>query len=624
MSPRRLLPIIASGALVTFLACACVPWSVAIPGLADRVAREFARSYGIAMRAEGPTEVALLPLPRLGFARVHLAAGNADGPVLAEGGTLSLQLSLLALLTGRMEINALSLDGASVHLPESEADTRWHGPMRRLGERMTSEGASHPRRVSLSRVTVTGSDPRNGSAQTADAVDLTLSWPLWSDRADLAGGFTWNAVPARFAVTGLRVLDLLAGEPSPFAASAEWPAGTVSAEGTGKIRDGIKITGRGALQTRSLPETLAWAGGDVALSPFIEFFGLDGTFESDGHTILLPTVRVTAGSNLLEGAGSVVFGDGRPAVQATLAAETLNLAPLLAGVMRLFGLDEADAETGDWSGRSVALRPLTGGDLDLRISSGGARLGPLMLDDLAASVLVRDGSIEAALNRARVEGGVLKGRIALAANAENPARTDLKAQGSFDRLDLADLLGALGQDRWVMGDAQGQMLVEATGATAGALVGHLNGHAALAVERGAIAGLDLADVVHRNGSVASGALARRNGRTAFERAGLTVRFTDGVGEFAEGALKASTLTAVLTGKLSLPERRLAARAELLPRAASDGSARPPMLFEVAGPWDAVAVRPVPRAREPEAGSRGEAVFAPNALRLPATVRAYAP
>lgn len=619
MSPRRLLPVIASGALATLLACACLPWSVAVPGLTERVAHEFQRAYGVAMRVRGPTEIALLPLPRLGFADVRLESGAPGGPVLAEGGTLSLQLSLLALLTGRIDINTLSLDGAALHLPASDDDARWSDPLRRVGRQMAADGASHPRRVSLSRVTVTGRDPRNGTPQIAEAVDVLLSWPLWSERADLTGGFTWNGAPARFSVTGLRLRDLVAGDTTPFAATATWPAGDLSAEGTGQIGDGLKLTGRGSLQTRSLPETLAWAGSDVALSPFLERFGLDGSFEVDGRTLMLSTVRVIAGSNLLEGAGSVSFGDGRPAVQATLAAEDLNFAPLLGTALRFFG-DRPDAEPVPAGGARVALAPLTGGDLDLRISSANARIGPLVLEDLAASVLVRDGSIEASLNRARLGGGTVKGRLALAANAAQAERTEMRAQASFDRLDLGDILAGLGQDRWVMGEAQGQMLLESAGTDAAALLGHVNGHAAVTLERGAIAGLDLADVVHRNGVVASGALARRNGRTAFERAGLTLRFTDGVGEIVDGALKAPTLTATLNGQVSLPERRVAARAELSPR---EAGARPPMLFEIAGPWDGVSARPL-RSHDPEAGSRGEAIFAPNALRLPATVRAYAP
>lgn len=628
MSLRRLLPTIGLCAFAAALVGACLPWSVAMPWLAEAVSREFARTYGVALTAEGPVGVALLPLPRLEFRRVRLSAGAADGAALAEGGTLALQLSLLALLSGRIDVNTLSLEGTALLLPDRDGDGRWARPAALLAERLATGGASHPRRVSLTRATVTGRDPRDGSRQTARDVDLTLSWPLWSAQVAIAGGFLWNETPTRFSVSDLRLAALLAGQSSPFTATAAWPAGSLAANGTGTIGQSLTLAGRGTLQTRSLPETLTWAGGATAFSPFIETFGLDGRFELLGRTLLLPEVKVAVGDNRLEGAGSVVFAQGRPAVQATLAAEGLNAAPLLAGILRALGLDGSDETSSEWGGRSLALHPFTSGDLDLRLSAGSTRLGPVLMEDVAASLLVRDGSIEVSLNRATVQGAALKGRIGLNAAVADRGETDLKAQGSFDRLDLGGLLIDLGQYRWVLGGAQGQFAFEGTGADLGHLVRHLNGRATLGIDGGMIAGLDLADVVHRNGAVAAGALARRNGRTAFERAGVTLRFTDGIGEIVDGSLKAAALTASLRGRVSLPDRSVQARAEVLPRGA-EGTARGATMFEISGPWEAVAVRaPTTGLPEPEAvagtGSAGGAMRAPSGMRLPAAIRAYAP
>lgn len=345
---------------------------------------------------DGPVEVALLPLPRLGFNGVRLNAGDRDGPALAEGGTLSLQLNLLALLTGRIDVNTLALDGATIRLPAGPTDARWAEPIRLLEARLDVDSTSHPRRISLSRVTATGSDPRDGTPQTARDIDLSLSWPLWSAQAEVNGSFRWNEGPARFAVAGLRLLDLLGGRASPLTLSATWAAGSLAAEGEGTMRDGsLKLTGRGSFATRSLPETMTWAGGSVPLAPFLERFGLDGSFDMDGRRLLLPNVRVTFGGNVLEGAGSVAFDRNRPVVQATLAAESLNLAPALAETMRLLGLDPAEDGASAGAGRGLALAPLTGADLDLRLSAGAVRIGPISGEDVAASVMVRPGQIEA-------------------------------------------------------------------------------------------------------------------------------------------------------------------------------------------------------------------------------------
>ncbi|MFX6499050.1 hypothetical protein ABTG19_18970, partial [Acinetobacter baumannii] len=88
-------------------------------------------------------------------------------------------------------------------------------------------------------------------------------------------------------------------------------------------------------------------------------------------------------------------------------------------------------------------------------------------------------------------------------------------------------LGAVGASRWLTGPAHGQFALDATAPDSATLMTRLAGRANLAVESGTITGLDLADVIHRNGAVAPGPLARRNGRTAFERAAITLRFVDG-------------------------------------------------------------------------------------------------
>lgn len=624
MPLRRLLSLMSLAAFVVALSAACLPWSVATPRLRAFVARDFARTYGLAMTAAGPTEVTLLPLPRLGFRDVRLAAGDGAGPVLAEGGALSLQLSLLALLTGRLEVNTLGLDGATVYLPANAHDGRWSEPLRRLGARLGADGASHPRRISLSRATAKGLDPRDGSPQTARDLDLTLSWPLWSAQAEIFGSFQWSAMPTRFAVSGLRVIDLLDGGSTPFALTASWAAGSLTAEGNGLVAaEGLTLTGLGQFETRSLPETLAWAGGNVALSPFVAAFGLTGNFEMNGRQLLLPNVRVSFGDNRLEGAGAVSFGRDRPAVQATLAAETLNLAPLLADLLRAVGVTAAPAGSPDWRLRALALAPYTGGDLDLRISAGAARFGPLLAEDLAASVLVRDGNIEASLSRASVAGGTLKGRLALATAPKDAAVTEAKVQGTFDRLDLAAFPGDLRPENWILGTAQGQFQAEGSGADLYALLQHLDGHAGLSVDGGTLIGFDLNEAAQRNRMP-----ARRVGRTAFERATLSLRFRDGIGEITEGTMEANVLAASLRGTVSLPDRRCDTLAEISARGTASEK-RPPMRFRIAGPFGELDVRSLGRDAAPDL--RGGAVAPANPLRMPAAglalpagARAYAP
>ncbi|GAB6842637.1 AsmA protein [Methylorubrum rhodinum] len=617
MSPRRTLSAVGLGVLVAGLVAACLPWTVEAPGVARFVGRGLERSWGVSLSANGATEIVLLPLPRVTFARVRLTEGDADGAVLASGGRLSLQLDTAALLTGRVAVESLTLDGAEIRLPESPDDTRWRNAAERLAGGLAENGA-HPRRLVLTRATVIGQDPRDGSPQTARDVELTVAW-----RASLAlaGSLTWNGARTQFAVAELQPRALLAGETSPFAASLAWPAGSLAAEGSGSITDdGVKATGTGSLRIRSLSETLAWTGGDVALAPLAEDLSVEGAFEAASREVQFPNVRVTTGGNVLEGAGSAGFGPGRNAVQATLAAESLNLSPLLAGMLRLTGFDGGDSQ--GWRGRSLALAPLTSGDLDLRISAGSARIGPVPITDLACGVMVRESGIEASLGRAGLRGGTVKGRIVLASDAGDRALTRVKAQGHVDGIDLGALMSDLGGTAWVQGATRGSLVLEGSGPDAGTLAGSVAGRIALRSEDGVIAGLDLADVLQRSGAAAPGTLARRNGRTPYEHAALSLLFSDGVGEVVEGSFASNALIASLSGRLDLAGRRVEARADVAPRAAaSEGTPRHAASFELSGPWDAVNVGPAILAR---AADGTAARFRRPGSDLPLGIRAYAP
>ncbi|GJE26024.1 hypothetical protein LKMONMHP_0868 [Methylobacterium organophilum] len=606
------------------LLAACLPWSVRSPALLQFVSNGLSEEYGLALEADGPAEIALLPLPRLNASRVRLTAGPS-GPLIARDGTLSLQFSLLALFGGRIEVAALALDGSTVILQSHEGDDRWVGPLARLSEHVSGNSAAAPRRITLGRTTLVGRDPRDGSPQTAREVDLAFSWPLLRDSLDIAAGFTWNGAAVRLVLKGVNPRELALGQTSPFMALATWPAGTLNAEGSLGWQGGWHAKGQASIDVRSVPETLAWAGGGLALSPLVEDLGLEASFEAKSGSFEVPNLRVRAGDNVLEGAGSATFGASRAGIQATLAADTLNLSPLLAGLMHLTGLDNA-AEDGRWTRQSLALAPLTRGDLDLRISAGSARLGPLVLEDLASSILVREDGIEASLARAGLRGGTLKGRLILAQGRDGD--TDLRTVGTVDGIDLGALLELSGAPAWMAGETRGSFAFEGRGADVAALCGRLNGRTTLTVESGTLTGLDLNDVVHRGGAVAQGALARRNGRTPFERAALSIRFADGIGEIAEGVLSARALEASLRGRISLPDRRLSAEAELQPRGA-EGAGRPATLFAIGGPWDAVAVERVHREggsdTDPLSGAFERRPVPTAAIPgLSERVRAYAP
>ncbi|AWN54552.1 AsmA family protein [Methylobacterium sp. 17Sr1-1] len=621
MSRRTTLAL--SGAAVTALAvtAASLPWTIAAPRAAAFAERDLARRYGLGLAVAGPATLTLLPAPRLTFAGVRLSRGGHD-LVASEG--LQVQLGLAGLLAGRAEITGLVLDRARIAL-SPDADRDWTEPAARLAARVAAGRGRHLRRLVLVDATLSLRDPRTGAPETVTGLNLVANWPRPSAGLDLSAAFTWRGVPASLTLSGLRPRELAAGAETPVVAALTWNgAGARAAgsdariEGSAEIEGslawtreaskgspakeaaagGPRLSGQGRFSTAALPGTLAWLGIAPGPASLAGPVSLDGRFLARPGGVEWPEIRVRVGDSRLEGAGAAALVRGRLSVTGTLAAERLDLS----GLVPEAGFLSEAAAGGAWSRAPLALDGLSRGDLDLRLSAASARLGPVEAQDVAAGLLVRDGTVEATLGRATVQGGTVKGRAALAAL---PAGLDARLQGSADRIDLGGLFADLGWPRWILGRAQASVALDGAGSSLADLVGRLAGRAAVTVEGGEILGLNLADLAQRPETAATA--LRRGGRTHFERARIGLTVSDGVAEIGQGQLRGAALAASLGGRIFLAERRLSAEARIEP--GPDG--RTGGRFAIEGPWLRPSLRPL-------------AARMPAPATLPAAASAYAP
>lgn len=281
---------------------------------------------------------------------------------------------------------------------------------------------------------------------------------------------------------------------------------------------------------------------------------------------------------------TVRFDTKRPMITGTLAADDLNLSLLFAP------FSQARNSAGYWSEEDLELADVTGADLDLRLSAASAKLGKLTVDDMAASVLVRPGAIEASIGRAGFHDGSLKGRLSL---VSVDGKTEFKSQGTFTGVDIAPFLSSVGEPRWITGRAQGSFSFDGMGKNAAEVIQKAQGHSTITVRNGALVGIALGDVlkrVEKHPLLAS--LNWRGGRTPFEEAQAEIVVQDGIGEVIEGKLTSEELTAELKGQVLMVDRTLKLSAEV---AAVNAESHPAIAFDIGGGWDNVMVMPNARS-----------------------------
>jgi AsmA protein len=574
--PRRVVLIIALATLA-LLTVALAPWTLSTDVVATSISQHLRDGYGLDLEVRGRSTIAILPVPRVKFENVTLA--SSDRTIRAEGGTLRGELRLLPLIAGRIELGTVNLSGSRVSLDgEAVQSLDWQ----RLTESIRGRRASvsHIRRLVLNASSIRWG---SGQAGSLDDVGLIINWPGPQEKLEVAGWATWRGERIELTQASVSPAVLASGQPSPFVLAVKAGTGRVSITGEAQAGSEPRIAGQSVVESRSVRDFSRWSGLELPLGSLMRAVSVEGDFTMDRRRVTWPSVAVTLGPDRLEGTLAVRF-EGRPVVTGTLAADQINLSDFFTSFA------QARTASGLWSGDDTKLLGATGGDLDLRLSATDARIGRLRLGDMAASVLVRPGRIEASLGRANLNKGTLKGRLTLAALEGG---TDVKAQGTFDRVDVASFLAAIGETRWISGEAHGQFALEGSGATIADIVRQTRGRMSVTVGEGELIGIGLNDAlrfIEKRPLAAS--LEWKGGRTAFDQAQVSLAVEGGVGEITEGMLAAPTLRTALKGQVSFVDRSLAVRAQVDP--AQPGPS-PLIVFDITGGWDDVAIIPDAKA-----------------------------
>jgi AsmA protein len=589
---RRFLPFAMALGLAA-LAVALAPWTVSTSAMVARIDDQIQDAFGLDLDVRGRSTIAFLPVPRVKFENFTLR--SATGVTVVEGGLLRGELKVLPLLFGRLELAEVSIAYARIDA-DIDADGRspWGATVAGLTgmiERGRFAGRAPVRQVVLSESNLTIRDARTRSVNRFDDINLLLNWPAADGPLDIGGSLRWRGEPVTVAVADINPHAMMAGRASQVSARLTGAGARLVVTATAKGGPEPQATGHSSLEIKSVRDFARWSGADLPLAPMIDLLGLDGSFEATRDALSWREVRLTLGPDILDGALMARLDKGRLALNGTLATERLDLSPFVAPFAH------SQTASGPWSGDDFSLDGQTRADLDLRVSATAARAGALRLEDLALSLLVKPGRIEASLGRSTLNKGAVRARLAL---LSTPQGLDFRTQGTFERIDLGGLMADLGQGRWVTGTAQGQFALDGLGASPAELVPMLHGRLALNVRSGELIGVGLTEALRRvERRPLSASMEWRNGRTPFDQLGLQLAIANGVALVTEGHLASPVVRGVVQGRLSLTDRFVSARAlfegAAAPAASPSTTPPPALAFDLVGPWADVAVVPDAKA-----------------------------
>jgi AsmA protein len=576
---------------VIFGALAATSYLVPADRVRAEVKAQIRAATGLDPDMRGFSAVSLFPSGRVSFSDVALGENNADAgpPLTAE--LLTAQLRFLPLLTGRIQIASIELVNPRIAVTIDDSGQSNWGP---LVAALTSAFApradnSNPALPSFSEIRIVGGLLRlRDATQKLDEqmtnMEISLGWPSISRSFAATGRFLWHGEPVDGSLGIGDFIAALAGDKTGLKLRLAAAPAKLAFDGALSLRPTLKIEGTLGGDAPSLRRALVWANRPPLPGGGFGRFSFKAQTNIVGGTINLASVNVELDGNAAEGVMTFA-GDERKALQATLAADNVDLTPYISTI-RLLAANERE-----WNRVPIALDGFDEFDLDLRLSAAKVTLATARLGRTAVAANLRDGKLAVTVGESQAYGGVIKGSLSFAHSA---GRAAVKSQLQFTNVDLDSSIGDLFGIRRLEGKGTFGFDVEGSGANVLAITRTLNGSATLLARQGAITGLNVEQLLRRlERRPLSGGNEFRSGRTPFDSLAVEIKIAHGIATVENVSLQGQAVRLALGGSASIPAREfdLKGNATLV---SSSPDTTFDLPFVVQGPWDDPVMLPDPQ------------------------------
>jgi len=576
--------------------------SLAIPAdtVRERVKAQIEAVTGLDPVLSGKVAVSLFPTGSVRFDDVRLG-GQHDGTSALTTEQLVVRLRFFRLLLGQIEIADVTLVRPTITIGfDKDGRSNWSGHIDTLARALQP---SPERTRSFSEIRITGGTVRLHDAaqkivQTLNNVEFALAWPAISRSFAATGRFTWRDQPIDTTLSLTDFVAALTGNRSGLKLRLSGALLKLAYDGSISYRPTLKMEGALSADTSSLRDTLRWTSQWTMLAGGFGRFALKAQTNVSGRAVSLSALNIDLDGNVGEGV-LTLGGEGRQLMQGTLASDAIDLTPYVAA-FRPFTNNE-------WNRQPITLNGLSGADLDLRLSAGRVTIGNVKLGRTALAANLRRGSLTLAIGESQAFGGEANGTFGL---AQSDAGATVKAQIKLSDIDLQQGLGELMSLRKLEGKGTLTVDLESSGSSVYELAQGLNGTASLTSQKGAVAGLNLEQLLkrfERNPLTARGDF--RSGRTPYDQLAADLKIIKGAAGIEEARLDGPALRLALVGSASIPARDFDLKGVASLVVARDLAPTFELPFVITGPWDSPLVLPDTQALFNRAGAPGSLIDA---------------
>jgi AsmA protein len=573
---------------VALIGLIATSWFINRDALRQAVEAQIRTVTGLDLVVKGNIDVSVFPASYVSFHDVGLKGGGTADPALRVD-VLTANLRLLPLLLQRFEIADVMMLRPKIRVVrEADGESNWT-PFIDTIARAMKPGAENQLSFSEIRIqdgVLAYEDAANRVSETLGDIDLSLAWPSISRSFAATGQFDWRGERVDGSISASDFIAALSGDRSGLKARLASAPLKLAFDGSVANRTSMMMEGTLTVDSASLRNALRWMGQPPPGAGGFGRFALKARANVIGASIALTNVNVELDGNVAEGVMTYA-NNGRQTLQATLAAGALDFTPYIS----TFRLLASGAR--DWNRQLFDLNSLSTTDLDMRLSAAGVTVGSSKLGRTAFGANLRGGALALSVGEAQVYGGIAKGSFGI---ARSDAVADIKAQFQFTDVDLQACASELFGITRLSGRGNLNVSLVASGASPFGLAQSLDGTASLTGHDGAIAGVNVEQLLRRlERRPLSGGGNFRSGSTPYDNLTIALKFADGIATAEDIRVEGPAARITMTGTASIPAREYDMKGVASLTSAPNAPPGFDLPFVVQGPWDDPLIFPDPES-----------------------------
>jgi len=466
------------------------------------------------VRIDGPVSISVLPTASLSAKGVGLGGLTGDSEAFSVD-SVSFGLSLIPLLSGNVEINAVTIEKPRIVVAfDKNGESNWTGGPAPEAKPKSIESliegspaaappaAAEPAadafaalenltigRVSIVDGTVIYRDAA-GTDETIEALNLDLRMPQMIGAGTAEGSFVWQGHKEDVALTiGERPATQLL-EQIPIALTLSSDGGSLTAKGTALSGDTL-FAGTIEAKGSSLRGFAKGFGADLPDAPAFAAFSFGGPVAVDSASVLIKTFKSEVGGIPIDGGMRLIYDRERPGIGLKLDTGRIDTALF---TPKSDGGDGGGKGGGGGSGNGDAIDLSALGMLDANIdfSASEVAMGEATLANLGMNIKLAKGVLVTTIRSVEINGAPGSGTLTVDSTAANPT---IGGAVKMNGIDLGALAALTGASLPVAGTAGLDVKFSTSGATTEKLFANLEASGAVSLKNGSVTGLGLADMV---------------------------------------------------------------------------------------------------------------------------------